>query len=458
MNHRQGMSRRGFLARSVGALVASGLPLWYAKEIVAFDEEQSAKVRRVGPNDKIRFGLIGCGGMGRANVGRFIGRPDCQLVALCDVDARHLEQAANQFKEQAAKSGVEKLATYRDYRELVDRKDLDFVIVGTPDHWHTLPSIAAMKAGKDVYCEKPLTLFIDEGKAMVKVSKATGRILQTGSQQRSEGQQWRLACELVRNGRLGKLKQITTFIGSNPKGGPFPIKPVPPELNWDFWLGPTPKVEYCEKNCHYDFRWWYQFSGGKQTDWGAHMNDIAQWALGMDDSGPVAVWAEGEAPTKEPYCFDCHPTFKLYYQYANGVPLTCTSDRANAPGHERFKAAEGVRFDGENGSWIFVSRAEIVASDEKLLKEPLPADAVRLEVSTSHGGNFIDCIKSRKQPICNVVVGHRSVSVCHLGNIALRTGLKLQWDPAEEKFVGANAETGNAWLSRPYRAPWKLEV
>jgi predicted dehydrogenase len=452
------MSRRGFLARSLGALAAVGLPMWYAREIVAFDEEQASKVRRVGPNDKIRFGLVGCGGMGRADVGRFIGRPDCQLVALCDVDANHLKSAAEQFKEPAKKSGIDELATYKDFRDLIGRKDLDFVIVGTPDHWHTLPSIAAMKSGKDVYCEKPLTLFIDEGKALVKTSKDTGRILQTGSQQRSEGKQWHLACELVRNGRLGKLKQVTTFIGGNPKGGPFPVKPVPEGLDYDFWLGPTPKTDYCEKNCHYEFRWWYQWSGGKQTDWGAHMNDIAQWALGMDGSGPVQISASGEEPTKEPFCYNCHPSFKLEYVYANGVPVTCTNERANAPGHERFKAQEGVRFDGEDGKWIFVSRSEIVASDDKLLKEPLGDKATRLEVSTSHGGNFIDCVKSRNQPICNAVVGHRSVSVCHLGNIALRTGMKLQWNPAEERFVGANAEEANRWLRREYRSPWKLEA
>jgi hypothetical protein len=188
------------------------------------------------------------------------------------------------------------------------------------------------------------------------------------------------------------------------------------------------------------------------------MNDIAQWALGMDGSGPASISAEGEAPTKEPYCYNCHPTFKLQYVYANGVSVTCTDVPGHAPGHDRFKAREGVRFDGEDGQWIFVSRSEIIASDEKLLKDPLSPDAARLEVSTSHGGNFIDCIKSRKAPITNVEVGHRSVSVCHLGNIALRTGLKLRWDPSEEKFVGPGSEEANKWLSRPYRAPWKLEA
>ncbi len=450
----QGLSRRGFLAGSLTAMAAAGYPLWFAREVLAAEQEEATRVRKVGANDKITFGLVGCGGMGRADVGRFIGRPDCQLVALCDVDKRHLEQAAKQFEEPAKKGGSTRLDTHTDFRELVGRKDIDFVIVATPDHWHALASIAAMKAGKDVYCEKPLTLTIEEGKAMVKVARQTGRILQTGSQQRSEGQQWRLACELVRNGRLGKLKTIETWIGANPNAGPFPVKPVPEGLDYDFWLGPTPKVEYCEKNCHYEFRWWYQWSGGKMTDWGAHHNDIAQWALGTDNSGPVAVESEGEEPSKDPFSYNCHPSFKVTYTYANGVKVICQSKE------------NGVRFEGEDGKWIFVNRdaRQFKASDgdakeSKLIGEPLPADATRLEVSTNHGGNFIDCIRSRKPPITNLEVGHRSVSVCHMGVISLRLGgAKLQWDPAEEKFVGSGSAEANKWLSRPMRPPWKLEV
>jgi predicted dehydrogenase len=432
--------------------VGAGLPVWYARRALAAEAEEKAKVRKVGANDKLAFGLVGCGGMGNADITRFIGRPDCQLVALCDVDKNHLDASNKKYGG--------KLETCKDFRDLVGRKDLDFVIVGTPDHWHTLPTIAAMKAGKDVYCEKPLTLYIAEGQAMVKVSKNTGKILQTGSQQRSEGKQWHLACELVRNGRIGKIQQVTTFVGSNPKGGPFPVKPIPETLDYDFWLGQTPKMEYREKNCHYEFRWWYQFSGGKMTDWGAHMNDIAQWGLGMDESGPISVTASGEPPATDPGSYNCHPSFKMNYTYANGVKLLCTNVPAHAPGHDKFKAQEGVRFDGENGQWIFVSRSDdVVASDRKLIHEPLPANATRLYLSTNHGGNFIDCIKSRKQPICNVEVGHRSVSVCHIANICLRLGGdKLTWDPAEEKFTGAGSEEANKWLSRPMRAPWKLEV
>ncbi len=456
------LSRRGFLAGSMSALAAAGFPAWYARELLAAEQEAGTRIRKVGPNDKITFGLVGCGGMGQADVGRFIGRPDCQLVALCDVDKKHLDDAAKRFAEQSKKAGTNELAKHADFRELVNRKELDFVIVATPDHWHALASIAAMKAGKDVYCEKPLTLTIEEGKAMVKVARQTGRILQTGSQQRSEGPQWRLACELVRNGRLGKLKTIETWIGANPTSPSLPTAPPPAGLDWDFWLGPTPKVDYAEltkdghtyRRGHYEFRWWYEYSGGKMTDWGAHHNDIAQWALGTDNSGPVAVESEGTQPSTMPNSYNCHPQFKVTYTYANGVKVICQSKE------------NGVRFEGEDGKWIFVNRdaRQFKASDgdakeSKLISEPLPADATRLEVSTSHGGNFIDCLRSRKQPITNLEVGHRSVSVCHMGVISLRLGgAKLQWDPAEERFVGSGSEEANKWLSRPMRPPWKLEV
>jgi predicted dehydrogenase len=454
-----GLSRRGFLASSLGAMAAGGLPLWAAREAVAAREEAATRIKRAGPNEKITFGLVGCGGMGRADVGRFINRPDCKLVALCDVDKNHLEEAAKQFEAPARRGGSTELGKYTDFRELCTRKDIDFVIVATPDHWHTLPALCAMKNGKDVYCEKPLTLFVEEGKLLVKTARAMKRVFQVGSQQRSEGDQWRIACELVRNGRLGKLKTIETWIGANPQSPSLPVASVPEGLDHDFWLGPTPKVEYRfldipEKkqrfsNCHYEFRWWYQWSGGKVTDWGAHHNDIAQWALGTDNSGPISIEAHGEEPPKEPHCYNCHPTFEITYTYANGVKVICKSKE------------NGVRFEGENGSWIFVNRdrRQFKASDPKLLEEPLGKDAIRLEVSTSHGGNFIDCIRSRKPPITNVEVGHRSVSVCHIGNICLRLGgSKLGWDPAEEKFVGSGSDVANKWLSRPYRAPWKLEA
>ena len=227
-----------------------------------------------------------------------------------------------------------------------------------------------------------------------------------------------MACELVRNGRIGKVHTVEARIGDNPIGGPFPTVPVPKELDWDFWKGPTADVPYVKERCHYEFRWWYEYSGGKLTDWGAHHNDIAQWGLGMDGSGPVSVTATGIAacPTSRT-SYNCHPHFAVTYRYADGTHLITTSDGEN-----------GNRFIGDEG-WIFVSRGRIEASDNKLLNEPLHGETVRLYVSNDHMGNFIDGVRTRKRPICDVEVGYRSVTVCHLGAIALRLGIPLDWDP-----------------------------
>jgi predicted dehydrogenase len=418
--------------------VASGLPVWYARELIADEEERAAKGKKtVGPNDRILMGAIGVGGQGTHIMTRARHQKGVQYVAVCDVDADHREKAANAVGKDCSQ--------YKDFRELLDRKDINAVTIGTPDHWHALVALYAMKQGKDVYCEKPLTLTVAEGQALVKVARATERVFQVGSQQRSDDPQFRVACELVRNGRLGQLKTIETWIGAAPKGGPFKTEAVPPGLDWDFWQGQTPKVDYVKERCHYNFRWWYEYSGGKMTDWGAHHNDVAQWALDKDKSGPIAVEAEGEQPTKVPNCYNIHPTFKVTYTYDNGVQVLCLSKE------------NGVRFEGEDGRWLFVSRnrKEFKASDPKIIDEPLPKDAIRLEVSTDHMRNFMDCLRSRKRPICDVEVGHRSVTVCHIGVIALRTGKKLKWDPQKERFED---EEANRWLSRPMRDPWKLEV
>jgi predicted dehydrogenase len=435
---RGNLSRRGFLQRSLAGLVAAGLPIWYARELTAGEEERAAKERKtIAANDRILMGAIGVGGQGTYIMNRARGKKGVHYVAVCDVDANHRQKAASVVGKDCAQ--------YKDFRELLDRKDINAVTIGTPDHWHALIALYAMKQGKDVYCEKPLTLTVAEGQALVKVARAGERVFQVGTQQRSDDPQFRLACELVRNGRLGKLKTIETWIGAAPKGGPFKTEPVPPELDWDFWLGQTPKVDYVKQRCHYEFRWWYEYSGGKMTDWGAHHNDIAQWALDKDHSGPISVEAEGEEPSKVPNCYNVHPTFKVTYTYDNDVKVLCLSKE------------NGVRFEGEDGKWLFVSRdrRQFKASDPKIIQEPLPKDAVRLEVSTDHMKNFMDCLRSRKRPICDVEVGHRSVTVCHIGVIALRTGKKLKWDPEKEHF---DDEEANQWLSRPMREPWKLET
>ncbi len=434
------LSRRGFLDRSIAALAASGIPLWYAREIVADEEQQAAaaeKAKKAGPNDQIVMATIGVGGRGTTITRWAKTKRGVKLAAVCDIDENRVKLATKEHGKDCK--------GYHDFRELLSKEDVDAVMIGTVDHWHALTSIAAMKAGCDVYCEKPLALTIEEGKAMVKAARKYDRVFQTGSHQRSD-ERYVLACELVRSGRIGKVHTVEARIGDNLVGGPFAVSAIPEGLDWDFWKGPTADVPYVPERCHFDFRWWYEYSGGKLTDWGAHHNDIAQWGLGKDGSGPVNVTASGVEPSKEPNCYNCHPHFVVNYTYADGTHLITSSDGEN-----------GNCFIGDDG-WIFVNRARIEASDPKLLKDPLPKDAIRLRVWNDHMGNFLDGVRTRIRPICDVEVGHRSATVCHLGTIALRLGIPLNWDPQSEKFVGPCAEGGNTMLSREMRSPWRLEV
>jgi predicted dehydrogenase len=464
---RGNLSRRGFLQRSLAALAAAGLPAWYAREVFAAEEAKAAAAgKRAGDSDEIIMGAIGIGSP--ASRGRDIynaarGHKGVCYVACCDVDLCHRRIALDMMKHD----GFTEATSYKDFRDLLDRKDIHAVTIATPDHWHALVALDAMRKGKDIYCEKPLTLTIEEGKALVKTAHETGRVFQVGSQQRSDSR-FRMACELVRNGRIGKIQRVETRIGDNPQSPPL-TKCDPPEgFDYDFWLGPTPKVDYVElyqggrrlTRCHYEFRWWYDYSGGKMTDWGAHHNDIAQWGLGMDGSGPVAVEATGTPPATEPNRYNCHQNFVITYTYDNGAKLVCSShqqegslDPKEGPGKQSHD--NGVLFVGEDNKWIFVSRGTIEASDKKLIDEPLPGSAEKLYVSNDHMGNFLECMKSRKKPICDVEIGHRSVTVCHIGVIALRTGKKLKWDPKEERF---DDEEANKMLRREMRAPWKLEA
>jgi predicted dehydrogenase len=432
------MSRRGFLERSVGSLVAAGLPLWYASQVVAAQQEKDAAGRkRIGPNDTIVMGAIGVGGQGTGIMNQARKKAGVKFVAVCDIDEDRCEKAAKIIGKDCEK--------YHDFRDLLARKDLDAVTIGTVDHWHALTSIAAMKAGLDVYCEKPLALTIAEGQAMVEAARKYDRIFQTGSMQRSDSR-YRLGCELVRNGRVGKIHTVEARIGDNPIGGPFPVVPVPKGLDWEFWQGPTPDVPYVKERCHYEFRWWYEYSGGKLTDWGAHHNDIAQWGLGTDDTGPIAVTGTGVTPSKKANSYNCHPHFAVTYTYADGTSLVTTSDGEN-----------GNRFIGDKG-WLFVNRSRIEASEKALIDEPLPKDATRLYVSNDHMTNFLDGVRTRKRPVCDVSIGHRSATICHMGAIALRLGIPLQWDPSAERFVGPRADLGNKMVAREMRSPWKLEV
>jgi predicted dehydrogenase len=452
------LSRRGFLRRALAALAATGLPEWYAREVVGAQEQQVATARKaVAVNDQLTMGIIGAGSPASRSLqiyNKVKGFKQIRFTSVCDVDAGHLARAASLLKDDGCQ-----VRAHKDFRRLLEDTELNTVLIGTPDHWHALIAIEAMRRGKDVYCEKPLTLTVEEALALVKVARQTGRILQTGSQQRTEFDgRFRLVSELIRAGRIGKVSRIDVYSGGNRTSGPIPEVPVPEGLDWDFWLGPTPKVPYLYQkvdqriltNCHYEFRWWYQFSGGRMTDWGAHMVDIAQWALGKDGSGPVAVAATGAPPATQPNAYSCHPDYQVSYRYDDGTELI-----AHGRGDDR--RDRSIKFVGENGQWIFVQRDKIEASDKKLIEEPLPAGAAPLYPSrpTDHMGNFLDCVKSRQKPICDVTVGASSAIVCHIGVIALRTGKRLKWDPATHRFDDAEA---NRMLSRPMRAPWKLDV
>ena len=392
------------------------------------------------PSERLRVGCIGIGGQGTGNMRAFLK----SVTAVCDVDAKHLATAAGTAEKATGKAPL----AVADYRKLLDSKDVDAVVISTPDHWHALTTVHACEAGKDVYVEKPLTLTVAEGRVMVDAARKHKRMVQTGSQQRSDGR-FRQACELVRNGYLGKLKTVKVGLpGPNWTGKakmPVPDSAPPAELNYDLWLGPAPDRKYNANRVHYLFRFFWDYSGGQQTNFGAHHLDITQWALGMDDSGPTTIEGTGKFNPKGWY--ETPDTSDITYTYASGVVVKCGQGQG-------YKG--GCTFEGEKGT-IFVDRGriEVVMNGEKQDAAKLGGGGdIKLTVSGSHHKNWLESIKTRKLPICDVEVGHRSATVCHLGNIAIRTGKKLTWDPVKETIVG-DAEAAKM-LTKEYRKPWSL--
>lgn len=436
------ISRRSFLRRCGVTAAATSLPLWFVERELALAAEPA---KAVSPNDRPGVALIGCGGMGSYDAGNCRSHGD--IVAVCDVDQSHVARAIELFgKDGKAPKG------YADFRKLLERDDVHVIVNGCPDHWHSLVNIAAAKAKKDIYSEKPLTLTIDEGKHVVKAVRDNKVVLQTGTQQRSS-ERFRLACELVRNGRIGKLKDVVVYLPAGRREGPFSSQPVPAGLDWDFWQGQAPKADYMPQRCHQLFRYWYEYSGGTMTDWGAHHMDIGYWAIGL----PAPTLVESKAlsiPIAGGYT--CIADYEVKFTYPNGVIFNVRSTSDEDPFGGVIKKEgqrNGIRFEGSDG-WIWVNRDEIKATDRELLSKPLPEGAERLYLSNNHYGNLFDCMRSRKDPICDVEVGHRSASVCHLGAISLRTGLKLQWDPQQEMFTGEHAKEGNAHVAREMRKPY----
>ncbi len=435
-------TRRDFLRQTSLAAAAAFLPI------------TAAQAARPGPNDRIQFGAIGVGGRGSkiAQNARDLG----DILAVCDVDRSRAEKAAAD-----PKLGNGKAALFADYRKLLERNDINAVTIGTPDHWHSKICVDAMRAGKDVYCEKPLTLTIEEGKILGRVARETGRVFQVGTQQRSEFEnRFLTAVAMVREGRIGQVRKVTCVIGTGSSGGPFEKTQPPAGLDWDVWLGQTPKVDYIKERCHGTFRWWYEYSGGKLTDWGAHHVDIAQWAIGMEESGPNSlevVMGEHDVPFDhgQPTVVDRYNTatrFTVRCQYPSGVELHI---RNNA---SELGISNGILFEGEKGRF-FVSRKELTGEPVEALGSDPIAESVPVALRkgkplSSHMANFVECCRDRSTPVSDVWSHHRALTTCHLANIALRLNRTLVWDPATEQITGD--DEANAMQSREPRKGYEI--
>jgi predicted dehydrogenase len=374
-------------------------------------------------SERLRTGHIGVGGMGGGHFGGAVGDRKMQVLAVCEVK----QQRRDELKAQAHAAGQTSCEAYNDWREVIARDDIDAVFIATPDHWHAIMAAEACKAGKDVYCEKPLTLTIGEAQLLRDAARRYHTVFQTGSQQRSEWR-FRYACELVRNGRIGRVQTVHIGIGGTSEERWLPEQPVPEGLDWDMWLGPAPWKPYHSDRVN-NFRAHRDYSGGMMTDWGAHHFDIAQWGLGMDGSAPTEI-IPANREKKTP----------LTYVYANGVTMF-------------HGGANGVKFTGTEGV-IEVNRGYLASWPDSIIKEPIGSSEIHLYNSNNHRQNWLDCIKTRKQPICNADIGASSVIVCHIGNIATWLNRPLRWNPEKEEFVG-DAEA-NRWLDRPKRGEWRL--
>ncbi len=415
---------------------------------------------RIAPSNRITMGFIGTGNQGTNDLRVFLGDERVQVVAVCDVNRESAgywdgavagrEPAKRLIEESYAAdkaSGTYKgCATYSDFREMLARKDIDAVEVATPDHWHALAAIAVMKSGKDVYCQKPLALTITEGRAISDASKKYNRIFQTGSQQRSDPH-FRRAAELVRNGRVGKLKEVRCGLpGGRPDyghtGNRKSPEPVPDGFDFETWLGPAPKAEYAPARCHVNFRWIYDYSGGQVTDWGGHHPDCAQWGMGTEYTGPIEIRGAKAEFAPDPLW---NTATEYYFEaiYKDGVKMIITN-----------KTRSGVTWEGSDG-WVWADRGQHEASSPAIMDSEIGEKEIHLYKSNSHYRNFIDGVLTRKECIAPAEVAHRSITICHLGNIAMRLGREsLNWDPDKEKIIGDDEAA--KMLKRPHRAPWKL--
>jgi predicted dehydrogenase len=439
------MNRRSFLR-----LTALGSGSFLVPTVLS---AAGSTVARKTPNERITVGLIGCGGQGRADMSQALASANAQVIAVCDVNASHAQDACQQVEKryaaEKASGSFKGCDVYRDFREILARPDLDAVIIGTPDHWHALTMIAAVNAGKDVYVEKPLATSIPESRAMAEAVRRTGAVVQVGGQQRSSAY-FQRGVELVRNGLLGKISKVSVALpqGRSEKGGPFktPLaqQSVPADFDYDFWLGPAPFVPYYKERCDWNWRWSFDYGGGQVTDWVSHHYDIAIWAMGLNTESPVEILnAKAEFGPPSPL-FNTATKYEFQARYANGQVIDVSSG-----------GGTGVRFEGENG-WVECSRSGVIYSGAGIRQAIIPSDGFRCGVEgQSHMENFLSCIRSRTVPIHPVEDAHHAASMAHLANAAFRSGVvEVKFDRASEQVVG-NA-SANALLRRAYRAPWVL--
>ena len=415
------LDRRGFLGRTGAGLV---LPTLVGSRALGADGKQPASQRVVAA-------LIGTGGRGMGLLG-INGDPRCSIAAVCDVD---LKRAA------AAKKRIGDCDSYQDFRRVLDRKDIDAVLIGTPDHWHAPITIMACQAGMDVYCEKPLCRTIDEGRKMVEAARRYDRVVQMGTQYRSIGRS-RQACEWIRNGRLGDVHTVRM---THPPNRTFPLEPpqpVPGELDWDLWLGPAPWAPYHPKRCHFSFRYFMDYGGGAIADNGVHMFSIVSWALGTDETGPVAIEATGKQEPNNLY--DVPVEMSVRFEVANPA-RTVTWEQA--PGNKL-----GLAFEGKDATLTGFWNFEVTKGKADL--SPTRTDELHLEKSDNHSANWLESIAARRRPVMDVEIGHRATCWSHLANIAYQVGRKVRWDPAAERFI--DDEQANRLLRTAYRQPWRI--
>lgn len=453
------VSRRSFLA-STGKGAAAASLIATAPAIVP-----ATVFGKTSPSNRINVGAIGVGRISRDHdMPDTLAFDSARIMAVCDLDRRRLEDGkrfVNDFYAKQSGATYDGVTMYDDYRELLANRDIDAVLISTPDHWHAPLAIAAVEAGKDVYLQKPTSLTIAEGRALSYAVQRTGRVLQQGSQNRSLPQH-RYACELVRNGRIGQLKTVEVGLAADPAGQDEPAMPVPTYFNYDMWLGSTPQVPYTEKRVHpqvgYERPGWLrceQFGAGMITGWGAHHIDTAHWGMGAEHTGPIEIWGKAEFPKSG--LWDVHGPFRTEARYADGVHMVVSDSIQN-----------GVKFIGTEG-WIFVNRAggglkgtaprawvgnpkALDASDPKILTSVIGPDEIHLIDSPDHHGNWLEAIRSRVLPLAPAEVGHRSCSACLLHHMAMRADRTLKWDPARERFH--NDDEANSWISRPQRYPY----